>query len=273
MSAFSLRSAPEKRICRIEISSIEQSPFQPRKAMDEAGVRQLAESLRRFGQLTPILVRRKGANYELIAGERRLRAMKMIGGREIDAVVTSAFDRDCALMALIENIEREDIHYIDQAETCRRLLREQGLTQEELAAALGKSQGALANMLRILRLEPGVLDILRGSELGERHARALLKLKSEKDRLKFAEEAARQQMSVRQLETQIERQLSSAAPKHSRQLHPLIKDNRLIINAFRDTMRQLKRIGVSAASRVETYDDHLEIVITVHPPAEDTSNR
>ena len=269
MNAFSIRSAPEKRICRIEVSRIEKSPFQPRRTMDENSIRNLAESLRRFGQLTPILVRRKGANYELIAGERRLHAVKMIGGREIEAVVTAAFDRDCALMALIENIEREDIHYIDQAEACRRLLREQGLTQEELAAALGKSQGALANLLRILRLEPGVLDILRGSELGERHARALLKLKGEKDRLKFAGEAARQHMSVRQLEMQIERYISNSSPTLPRQLHPLIKDNRLIINAFRDTMRQLRRIGVTAASRIETFDDHLEIVITVHPPAED----
>lgn len=271
MSAFSLRSAPEKRICRIDISRIEKSPYQPRRVMDEAGIRQLAESFRRFGQLTPILVRRKGTNYELIAGERRLHAMKMIGGREIEAIITAAFDRDCALMALIENIEREDIHYIDQAEACRRLLREQGLTQEELAAAIGKSQGALANMLRILRLEPGVLDILRESELTERHARALLKLKNENDRLKFAEEAANQRMSVRQLEMQIEKQLSCASEKLPRQLHPLIKDNRLIINAFRDTMRQLRRIGVSAASRVETFDDHLEIVITVHPPSGEDS--
>ena len=267
MSAFSLRSAPEKRICRIEISRIERSPWQPRRMMDEAGIQRLAESLRRFGQLTPILVRRNGANYELIAGERRLRAMQLIGGREIDAIVTAAFDRDCALMALIENIEREDIHYIDQAEACRRLLREQGLTQEELAAALGKSQGALANMLRILRLEPSVLDILRGSELTERHGRALLKLKNERDRLKFAEEAARLRWSVRQLEIQIEKHIAEPACKTKQALHPLIKDNRLIINAFRDTMRQLKRIGVSAASRVETFDDHLEIVITVHPPA------
>ena len=273
MSAFSLRSAPEKRICRIEISRIEKSPYQPRRVIDDASIRNLAESLRRFGQLTPILVRRKGTNYELIAGERRLHAMKLIGGREIEAIITAAFDRDCALMALIENIEREDIHYIDQAEACRRLLREQGLTQEELAAAIGKSQGALANMLRILRLEAGVLDILRGSELSERHARALLKLKSEKDRLKFAEEAARLRLSVRQLELQIEKHMASPAHKGAQALHPLIKDNRLIINAFRDTMRQLRRIGVSAASRVETYDDHLEIVITVHPPSKEAESQ
>lgn len=268
MSAMSFRSAPEKRICRIEISRIEKSPYQPRCVIDEAGLQELAESMRRFGQLTPILVRRKGANYELIAGERRLRAMQMIGGREIDAIVTAAYDRDCALIALIENIEREDIHYLDQAEACRRLLREHAMTREDLCAAIGKSPSALANMLRLLRLEGNVQEILRGSELGERHARALLKLKSEKDRLKFAEEAAQRRLSVRQLEIMIERHLTSPVHKNAQLIHPLIKDNRLIINAFKDTMRQLRRIGVSAASRIETFDDHLEIVITVHPPAE-----
>ena len=269
MSAYSLRPAQEKRICRIELSRIEKSPFQPRRTFDEASLQELAESMRRFGQLTPILVRRKGPNFELIAGERRMRAMKLIGGREIDAIVSSAYDRDCALIALIENIEREDVHYLDQAAACRRLLREHGMTQEELAAAISKSQGALANMLRLLRLEEGVQDILRRSELTERHARALLKLKGEKERMKFAEEAAQRRLSVRQLEMMIEKQLQQSPNRTEKLIHPLIKDNRLIINAFRDTMRQLRRIGVSAASRVETYDDHLEIVITVHPPAEE----
>lgn len=269
MSAISFRSAPEKRICRIEISRIEKSPYQPRNAIDDEKLHELAESMRRFGQITPVLVRRKGVNYELIAGERRLQAMKMIGGREIEAIITAAYDRDCALMALIENIEREDIHYLDQAEACRRLLREHAMTREELSAAIGKSQSTLANMLRLLHLESSVQEILRKSELGERHARALLKLKNEKDRLKFAEEAAQRHLSVRQMEIMIERHISSPTHRSAQVIHPLIKDNRLIINAFRDTMRQLRRIGVSAASRIETFDDHLEIVITVHPPAED----
>lgn len=267
MSAFSLRSAPEKRICRIDISRIEKSPYQPRREINEADLQTLADSLRRFGQLTPILVRRKGANFELIAGERRLRAMKMIGGQEIEAVITAAFDRDCAMMALIENIEREDVHYLDQAEAFRRLLREHGMTQEELAAAFGKSQSALANLLRLLQLEDSVQEILRKGELSARHARALLKIKGEQARRRIAEEATRRRLSVRQMEELAERQLASH--RGEQRVHPLIKDNRLIINAFRDTMRQLQRIGVSAASRIETFDDHLEIVITVHSPCGD----
>lgn len=265
MSAFLLRSTSEKRICRIELSRIEKSPYQPRREMDEAALQELAESIRRFGQLTPILVRRKGVNYELIAGERRLRALKMIGAQEIDAVVTAAYDRDCALIALIENLEREDIHYLDQAEAFRRLLREHGMTQEELAAAFGRTQGALANLLRLLRLEDSVQAVIRREDLSERHARALLKLRTERERLKFAEEAALRRLSVRQLEALIERQPSAASRKSAEIIHPLIQDSRLIINAFQDTMRRLKRIGVSAASRVETFEDRLEIVITVHP--------
>ena len=256
MSAFSLRSAPEKRICRIEISRIEKSPYQPRRVMDEAGIRQLAESFRRFGQLTPILVRRKGTNYELIAGERRLHAMKMIGGREIEAIITAAFDRDCALMALIENIEREDIHYIDQAEACKRLLREQGLTQEELAAAIGKSQGALANMLRILRLEPGVLDILRESELTERHARALLKLPEEGQKLRAIEHICRLGMSVARTEQYIAGLLEAPVPDTQ-------PDVAAFLRGVNQTLNRIQRSGIAAISERRETDRQIVLTITI----------
>ena len=163
MPAFSLRpGGVDRRIARIELSRIAASPYQPRRSIDDASIQELAESIKRFGLLSPLLVRRCTAGeYELIAGERRLRALKELGWTHADAIVLSAYDRDCALIGLIENLEREDLHYLDEAEACRRILHEHGLTQEELASILSMSPSALANRLRLLRLSVETRDFLR----------------------------------------------------------------------------------------------------------------
>ena len=242
---------PEKRIVRIEINRIAPSPFQPRREADADAIRQLAESIRQYGLLSPVLVRRvNGSGYELIAGERRLRAMALLGWSHTDAIVTAARDRDSALIGLIENLQREDLHFLDEAEACRRILREQGISQEELAAALGKSPSALANLLRLLRLGKPVQRAVRDGGLSERHARALLRANGESEQLRLAQLAARDKYSVRELEAQIERQRKAAKPAHPSPAAGLIRDSRLVINALRDTVRQLKRIGVPASSRM-----------------------
>ena len=163
MAAFSIRpGAPERRVTRIELSRIAPNPYQPRRMADGDGLRELAESIRRFGLLSPLLVRRAGGNgYELIAGERRLQAMALLGWSSADAIILGACDRDSALLALIENLQREELHFLDEAEACRRILREHGLTQEELSAALGRSPSALANRLRLLRLGRDVKNCIR----------------------------------------------------------------------------------------------------------------
>ncbi len=270
MPAFSIRPvAPEHRVCRIEISRIGLNPYQPRRQPpDEGGLRELAESIRQFGLLSPLLVRRAGnGNYELIAGERRLRAIKMLGHSHVDAIVMSATERDSALLALIENLQREDLHFLDEAESCRRILREHDLTQEELAATLGKSPSALANLLRLLRLGRNVRLYIREHGLSERHARSLLKLTGEAEQLRFARMAVQANLSVRQLESQIEAQLHSSASQptqHSTSI--LMRDSRLVINALKDTVRQLKRIGVPASSRVEAHEDYYDIIVTIRTP-------
>lgn len=268
MAAFSIRpAASERRVSRIEICRIEPNPYQPRRDMDEDALRDLADSIRRFGLLTPLLVRRApGGMYELIAGERRLRAMELLGWSHADAIVSSACDQDSALIALIENLQREDLHFLDEAEACRRILREHNLTQEELAAALGKSPSALANLLRILRLGRAVKACVREGKLSERHARSLLRLGSEAEQLQLARIAVRDKLSVRQLDALIEGQLrekKAAAPKPAA---GLIRDSRLVINALRDTVRQLKRIGVPASSRVEAHEDYYDVIVTIRTP-------
>ena len=266
MPAFSLRpGGADRRIARIELSRIAASPYQPRQSIDEASIQELAESIRRFGLLTPLLVRRcTVGEYELIAGERRLRALKTLGWTHADAIVLSAYDRDCALIGLIENLEREDLHYLDEAEACRRILHEQGLTLEELATILSMSPSALANRLRLLRLSVETRAFLRESGLSERHARALLKLEDGQEQLEFARLAVKSKWSVRQLEGQIAHNANAA--RAAKPELRLIRDNRLVINALNDTVRQLKRIGVHASSRVEAHGDSYDVIITVRRP-------
>ncbi|MBQ8507503.1 MAG: ParB/RepB/Spo0J family partition protein [Clostridia bacterium] len=249
------------KIIRIPIDRISPSPYQPRRAFDEAAIAALAESIRRFGLLSPLLVRRKTAGeYELIAGERRLRALQRLQCAHADAIILSAYDRDCALIGLIENLEREDLHFLDEARACRRIIDEQGLGREELAQILNCSPSALANRLRLLKLPEAVQQIIREDGLSERHARALLRLEDEARQRSLAGQAARLKWGVRQLESQIEKLLRESAPPRSA---PRIRDKRLIINAFRDTLRQLKQIGVQASSRVEEREDSYDIIVTV----------
>ena len=267
MPALSHSALPEKRIVRIEIARIAPSPFQPRREADAEAIEQLADSIRQFGLLSPVLVRRScGGNYELIAGERRLRAMTLLGWSHTDAIVTAARDRDSALIGLIENLQREELHFLDEAEACRRILREQELNQEELAAVLGKSPSALANLLRLLRLGQSVQRAIRDGGLSERHARALLRAEGEAAQIRLAQLAVENKYSVRELEAQIERQRKAAKPARPSPAAGLIRDSRLVINALRDTVRQLKRIGVPASSRVESHGDYYDVIVTIRTP-------
>lgn len=264
MNVFSTRTNPrERRIHRIEIKRISPSPFQARTKISEDELCSLADSIRRFGQLSPLLVREmQNGNFELIAGERRLRALKLLGASHADAIVTAAFDRDCALIGLIENLQREDLHFLDEAQACKRLLREHGLNQEELAAMLNRSPSALANLLRLLRLSGSVKQCIRSGNLSERHARSLLRVHDEQQQLILAQRAVQQQLSVRQLDEIIDQAHSrkEAAAKH---ISGKLKDDRLVINALRDTVRQLKRIGISASSRVENHEDYYDVIVTI----------
>ena len=193
--------------------------------------------------------------------------MELLGWIHVQSIISAAPDRDCALVGLIENLQREDLHFLDEAEACRRILRDHGLSQEELAETLGKSPSALANLLRLLKLSYAVRSFIRENGLTERHARALLCLPDAEQQLALARRAAAEHLSVRQLESLIDE-----APKQQKAApvkpNPLIRDNRLIINALRDTVRRLRKIGIPVSSRVETHDDLCQVIITIHPPAQ-----
>lgn len=262
MKPFAAPRSPERTIARIPIGSIHVSPFQPRRTFSEESIAELAESIRQHGLLSPLLVRRIDAGeYELIAGERRLRALSLLDRSHADAIVLSAFDRECALLALVENLQRENLHFLDEAEACRSILDEHAITQEQLAQSLSVSPSALANRLRLLKLPANVRTAVRNGNLTERHARALLRLSDPERQLELVRECAEKHLSVKQLEARIE-QMSRSLPRRPR-VSPIIRDNRIIINAVLDTVKELNRIGVNVESRVEERDDGVDVIVRI----------
>lgn len=262
MKPFAAQRPSERTIARIPIESIRVSPFQPRQTFQESSIAELAESIRQHGLLTPLLVRRIAAGqYELIAGERRLRALTLLGAGHAEAIVVTAFDCDSALIALVENLQRENLHYLDEAEACRNILDAHSITQDQLARSLSVSPSALANRLRLLKLADVVRAALRETNLSERHARALLKLSDSAAQLDLIRDCVSQRLSVKQLEARIDRLLLAPAP-HPRVSH-IIRDNRIIINAVLDTVKELNRIGVHVESRVEERADGVEVIVRI----------
>ena len=205
----------EKMISMISIDSIRPNPYQPRRKFDNSSLDELCNSIKQYGVIQPINVRKTSkSHYELVAGERRLRAAAMAGHKEIPAIVVDIGENDSAIMALIENLQREDLGYIEEAEGYRNLIKEHGLTQEELAQKIGKSQSTIANKIRILRLSPMVKKILSDNNLTERHARALLKIDDEQIQLKVLQKVCERGLNVRKTEDLVQRLwISIATPR------------------------------------------------------------
>ena len=171
------------RVVFLPVRSIRPNPAQPRKVFEQTGLQELAASILQHGILQPLSVRRVGTSYELIAGERRLRAAKIAGLEEVPCLLMSMDEGQSGIAALVENLQRRDLDFIEEAEGLSRLMQLGGLSQEQAALRVGKSQSAVANKLRLLRHSPAVLEALRTAGLTERHARALLKLPQEEQKL------------------------------------------------------------------------------------------
>ena len=268
MNSLTSRLPASRALVRVELAALAPNPFQPRQEFSERAIAELADSIRQYGLLSPLLVRRVGpGRYELIAGERRLRALRLLGQKTADAIVVSAFDCDSALLALIENLQRESLHYLEEAEACQAILSEHGLTQEALARRLGRSPSAVANRLRLLRLPASVRALLRTLNLSERHARALLRLDDEADQLYAVQTAGDKHLTVKQLEALVERMRDGApARKRARPMKRVYRDPRLSVNAVLDAVKALNRAGVAATSRVEQRADRIEVIVSLPLP-------
>ncbi|MBR2452731.1 MAG: nucleoid occlusion protein [Clostridia bacterium] len=254
------------RAAYLPIDNIRTSPYQPRKEMDDGALEELSMSIRHYGLMQPVVVRRiNGYDYELVAGERRLRACRMAGMKQIPAVVVRAGGTDSAVMALIENIQRENLGYIEEAEAFCTLVAEHGITQEELAARLGKSQSSVANKIRILRLSPEVRGLLLENGLSERHARALLSLNDEKLRLRALGIIVDRGLNVKKTDELVESMLSKNE-KEDEDKHPPIrvfKDMRIFSNTIRQAVDMMKKSGIDAQSVKTENEDYIEYTIKI----------
>ncbi|GIW42471.1 MAG: chromosome partitioning protein ParB [Candidatus Binatia bacterium] len=189
------------------------NPYQPRTMFAEDEIRTLAESIKQNGVLQPLVVSRKPDGFQLIAGERRLRAAKMAGLDRVPVVVREADERDDLLLALVENLQREDLNPLDAAQAYKRLADEFGLTQEEIARRIGKSRAAVANAIRLLSLPPAIQEEIRRGSLTEGHARALAGVSSREAQLQVAEEIRRRRLSVRDTEKLVRRLAARREPE------------------------------------------------------------
>ncbi|HWQ57550.1 MAG TPA: ParB/RepB/Spo0J family partition protein, partial [Clostridia bacterium] len=197
-----------RQLVELPVAKIRPNPYQPRTAFDEESIAELAQSIRQVGLLQPLLVRRVGDDYELVAGERRLRAVTSLGMTHVSCIVQQeVMDETSAVMALIENLQREDLHFLEEAQCYSSLLETYGLTQEQLAERLGKSQSSIANKLRLLKLSDEVKTAMTDARLSERHARALLKLGDDESRLDMVHKIAERGLSVKETEQLVEKTL------------------------------------------------------------------
>ena len=199
-------SPGERRgVLTVGIEEIRPSPRQPRRHFDDASLEELGESIRSRGVLLPLLVRRDGDGYLLIAGERRWRAAQRAGLRELPVIVRDVTEPEAFEIALIENIQREDLNAVEEAEAYQRLIEHHGLTQEELAQRVGKDRSTIANAIRLLRLPDSIKEAVASGDLSMGHARALLGLTDDGDLRKAAEKVMREDLSVRQVEELVQR--------------------------------------------------------------------
>ena len=207
------------RVVFLPVKVIRANPDQPRQVFRPEALAELADSIREHGILQPLSVRRVGTGYELIAGERRLRAAAMAGLTEVPCILMQMDDRESGLAAMVENLQRQDLDFIEEAMGISRLMELGNLSQEQAARQLGKSQSAIANKLRLLRHSDPVLAALREAQLTERHARALLRLPDEETKLAAIRQIREKQMSVARTESYVESLLRSPAKKKSPSEH------------------------------------------------------
>lgn len=250
------------RVSYIPVDQIVPNPGQPRKVFDEETLGELADSIAMHGILQPLLVRQnERGEYELISGERRLRAARLAGLSEVPCILSGIEREQSAVYALIENLQRQDLHFFEEAEGIGKLIVTYGLTQEETALRLSKKQSTIANKLRLLKLGPAVRRRILEAGLTERHARALLKLPEESRQLAALDQIISRGLNVAKSEQLIEDML--AAPKTKPKRIMVVKDLRLFINTINHAVMVMRNAGISAVSTKRETPNYIEYVIQI----------
>ena len=273
-----LRNRPTIRrggIIYLRIDDISPNPVQPRKIFDDEALKELSESIRSYGILNPLTVRLRGGMYELVAGERRLRAARLAGLREVPCILLDVNMEDASLIALVENLQRRDLDFIEEAVGINRLIRMFGMSQEEAARRIGKSQSAVANKLRLLKLPQDILDSLRSNGLTERHGRALLRLPRAEEQRAALEFIIENGLTVAATDAYIDALLSSPeeAAEESAEEKPVerptgrrafvLKDVRVFLNTVTRSIDLMKQGGIDAGIQREDTEDSLILTISI----------
>ena len=265
MQATKTRAAARSGILYLRTDELQSNPVQPRTEFDDEALSELAESIRSYGILHPLTVRRRAGRYELVAGELRLRAAKLIGLREVPCMLLDVSMEDAGLIALVENLQRKDLDFWEEANGIRQLIRMFGMSQEEAARRLGKSQSAVANKLRLLKLPEDVLETLRSRGLSERHARALLKLPDDASRRAALRKIIDRNMTVAAAESYIDALLAekraSEAAEGKRTF--VMRDLRLFLNSVTRSLELMKQGGVAADMEKRETEDALILTISI----------
>lgn len=254
----------QEDVVHLKVEEIIPNEFQPRTQFDDEKIQELAQTLQTHGMIQPIVVRKKDEEqYEVIAGERRLRAAKLLGWETISAIIRNLDDTETASIALIENIQREELSVIDEAKAYSQLLEMHSLTQEALAQRLGKSQSTVANRLRLLSLPKVIQGALIERRITERHGRALMKLKTEDLQIHFLEQIIEKQLNVRETDELIKNFLSKKKKKTRPKSKIISKDIRIATNTIRKSLKMIADTGIKVESEEEELDDYYQITIKV----------
>ncbi len=251
-----------ENVLAIDLARIRPNPFQPRREIVEEKINELAQSIKSCGLIQPIVVRRVGDGYQLVVGERRYLACRKLGWKKIAASVKTLSDNAMATIALIENLQRENLNYIEEATGYTNLMKSFNLTQDQLAQRLGKSQSTIANKIRLLKLSDDIRVKLLKNGLTERHARALLRLDSEETQLKMIHEITERGLTVSQAEKRIDRiQDTRGERKANGRTKPIIRDMRIVLNTIREAVTVMHSAGLYPEVEETVEQDYIEVTI------------
>ncbi|WP_084243433.1 nucleoid occlusion protein [Planomicrobium okeanokoites] len=257
-------SEASEEVVKLPIDKVIANKFQPRTIFDEEKIEELARTIHMHGVIQPIVVRvDEDDNYEIIAGERRYRAMKSLGWEEVPAIVRQLNDKETASIALIENLQREELTAIEEANAYQNLLEIHDITQEALAQRLGKGQSTVSNKLRLLKLPEELQQALLDRVITERHARVLLQLKDPAVQLKFFNEAVEQNLNVKQLELKVKTHLSTEPKKAKPKRKAFSRDVRIAMNTIKQSLTMVTKSGIDVSSEEEEHDDYYQITVKI----------
>ena len=263
----------DTQVLQLPVEAIAPNPYQPRTNFEPEPLAELADSIRRHGILQPLTVRQTAEGWELVAGERRLRAARLAGLETVPCIRVQAAEQESALLALIENIQRKDLHYFEEAAAIAAYLKKTGSTQEEAAAALGRSPSALANKLRLLTLTAEQQQLCTANHLSERHARAALRL-PESRRTPALEKMARDKMSVRQADRLVDQMLAApGSPSPCRRTIPMVRDVRFFVNTLQHAVDLMTQKGIAATTHCDKHDGCLEYIVRIPVSSDGTAGK